>query len=206
MNNLASRLKRYAASTVLLGALAGFGSLAFADEYNIILKLNGVPLDCAAGGFTFDKTQTGTFDTISPRVRLRVGCISDVDGNPHPGPQHTNFNNGNLQVLVNNVTLNGQDQGPNVVGLRRDLNTTPTGAGPNRVFYNIAFFYNGLDQTAPRTFTLTRILNGVSSPIASGTYHVQNTNPLPEPQTLLLLLTGAAGLYLVRRRKSTNSA
>jgi hypothetical protein len=184
--------------------LAGFSSLAVADDYNIILKLNGAPLDCAAGGFTFDKGATaGSFDTINPRVRLRAGCISDPDGNPHPGPQHTNFDSGNLQVLVQEVTLNGQDQGLNVVGLRRDLSTLPTGSGPNRIFYNIAFFYDGLNQAAPRTFTLTRILNGVPSEIASGTYHVQNTNPLPEPETLVLLLTGAAGLYLVRRRKST---
>lgn len=200
MNNLLNRLKRYTASTVLLGALASFSSLAVADDYNIILKLNGAPLDCAAGGFSFDKGPTaGAFATTNPRVRLGVGCFTDSQGNPHPGPQQTNFDSGNLQVIVNQVTLNGQDQGLNVVGLSSALSTATS---PNGIFYTLEFFY--INQTTPPTFKLTRTNSSFTREIASGTYHVQNTNPLPEPETLLLLLTGAVGLYLVRRRKSTN--
>lgn len=202
MNHISIRLQRYLTSTALIAALAGFSTSALADIYNIILKQNDVALDCATGGFTFTKsTATGAFDPTSSSFMLAANCIN---GQPALG---ATFDRGALKVIVQNVTMNGQDQGVNVVGLRSGLNSIATGAGANRVYYNLIFTYTGPYETATRTFTLSKITGTAASggqtttQVATGTYFVRNTNTVPEPETLFLLLSGAASLLLARYRK-----
>lgn len=204
MHNISSWLQRYLISTAFIVGLAGFGNSALADTYNIILKQSGTPLDCATGGFEFTKDGTAGWKTPSnPSLHINAGCISGL-------PEST-FDTGGLKVIVQNVWFNKQSQGLNVVGLGNALVTAVTGKGAARIQYKIKFTYTGPYASAIRDFQITKITGTVATGqtttvIAEGTYFVRNTNLLPEPETLLLLFAGAAGLMLVKSRKSRRKA
>ncbi len=204
MKNISSWIKRHVASTALIGVLSGFSVHAAADSYNVILKQNGSPLACATGGFQYTKDgSTGWQTPTAPSVNLAANCITDVPA--------ALFNPGALKVIIQNVTLNKQAQGLNVVGLGNGLISSATGSGANHVYYNLVFTYAGPYKTATRNYTIMKVqgtaaLGQTRTVIASGTYHVQNVNAVPEPESLLLLLAGAAGLFYVRRRKQARHA
>lgn len=198
MKNISSWIKRHAASTALIGILSGFSAHAAADAYNIILKQGGSPLACATGGFNFTKTAVGTFPTSNRLITVASGCISGLPA--------SSFNSGDLQVVVENVMLNAQAQGANVTGLRESLRTPASGVGANQVYYRIVFYKTGTSSAPIRTYKIRKIMGTValgqtSTAVSEGTYHVQNVNAVPEPESLLLLLAGAASLFYMRRRK-----
>lgn len=202
MHNISNWLQRYLAFAAFIVGLAGFSTPALADIYNIILKQNGTPLDCVTGGFTFTKTTlTGALDPESASLMMESNCI-----NGEPGAAAI-FDRGALKVIVQQVTINGLDQGLNVVGIRSGLNSVATGSGASRVYYNLLFTYTGPYEIATRTFTLTKITGTAATggqtrtQVATGTYYVRNTAAVPEPETLFLVMVGAAGLMLARRRK-----
>lgn len=204
MHNISNWLQRYLAAVVFIVGLTGFSAPALADTYNIILKQNGTPLDCATGGFEFTKDGTAGWKTpTSPSVHVNSGCITDL-------PEST-FGPGSFNVLVQKLWINQQAQGLNVVGLGNGLVTAPTGQGLGRIQYKIKFSYAGPYAAATRNFQILKIAGTVTTGqtitvIREGTYFVRNTNALPEPEILLLLLSGAAGLILARYRKSHRKA
>ncbi len=65
---------------------------------------------CAAGAFSFTKTGVSS-SPVSVTLPIAQNCISP--GNPAQALSLT----GTLNVVVRNITLNGQNQGPNVDGL-----------------------------------------------------------------------------------------
>jgi hypothetical protein len=150
---------------------------AMAANYNLILKSSGVGQACASGGFAFIKTVVGTFPATSPSVALN-GSSTPCFG---VGSSAT-LSTGTLNVNVENVILNNQDQGPNVVSVAGSLSSSDN-------VYAINFVAGG-------TFTVTQ--NGAQ--VGNGSYHVFNTaNTVPEPQTLGLVATALAALVLAGR-------
>lgn len=196
----------------LLGMMLAASGSTLAASYNIILKdSGGTALACATGGFTFDKTTTGTFGTGGASVSL-TGCPTTFV----PAIANGTYNPGALNVVVENVTLNkpgtgGQNellnQGPNVEGLTGTLQFSTTapgncagggGSGVNKT-YTITFNYAaGSQNTAGRTYTLS--CTGPGNFTTTGQYHVRNTaNAVPEPESLWLALAGLSALVLGRR-------
>lgn len=167
---------------LLAGLLAASGSAA-AATYNIILKSSGVAATCASGGFSFNKTTTGTFPATSPSVTLNgsnaAPCLGATD--------NRTLSSGSVNVTVANVTLNNQNQGPNVVSISGSLSS---GNGANN--YTITFLND-------KTFTVTRN-TGQNPQVGSGTYHIYNINSVPEPESLALALLGLGALALARLR------
>lgn len=210
-------LKPKGARASILGLVLAASGPAMAASYNIILKDSaGTALSCANGGFDFDKVNAGTFDTSSASMTL-ASCANTFV----PSIANGNYVPGNLDVVVENVTLDkpgtkGQieplNQGPNVEGLTGTLQYSTTdpgtcqGAGNTTALktYTITFSYAGSQLPANRTYTLS--CSGSGTFTTSGFYHVRNlANPVPEPQTLPLLLAGLSALVLalhMRRRKS----
>lgn len=168
----------------LLGVMLAASGSALAASYNIILKdAGGVIQTCATGGFTFTKTTVGTFPTSGASVAL-----NGTNATPCFGVnQNSTLSSGTLNVTVANVTLNGQDQGPNVTSLSGSL--TSAGNGSNS--YTIAF-------AADKSFTVTQN-NGQGRQVGSGVYFVYNVNSVPEPETLWLGVAGLGALWLSRR-------
>lgn len=206
-----SRFTRRSMTSALCALLATVALPAMADSYNIILKQGGTALTCASGGVTFTKDPNdgpGWKTPDNASVTIQDGCIAGVPG--------ATFTPGGLKVIVRNVTMTQQDQGLNVVGLESGLRTPATGTGANRVFYRIVFAFQGpyrpkQEPAATRTFQIIKITGTAASGlqeevVATGTYHVHNVNTVPEPETVLLLLVGAGGLYLARRRRVTRAA
>ena len=178
-----SGLKRLAATVGLLGTL--LCAPAMAASYNIILKNSGGGVQsCAAGGFTFTKsTSTGSFPATSPSVQIN-GTAQAVCLGVNAAKT---LNAGSLSVNVANVTLNNQNQGPNVVSINGSLSS---GNGSNH--FTINFLAN-------KTYTVNQN-TGQNPQVASGVYHVFNAaNAVPEPETLWLALVGLSALVLSRR-------
>lgn len=161
---------------------------AQAATYNIMLKAPGstTPVPCATGGFTFTKNAAGSFGTA---VTVKVGANCVVQ----PGTY-----SGTLNVVVEDVTLNGQAQGPNVVGLS---GTLPRQGGANSSALGFAYTTGSASSGQPnRPLTLTAA-NGST---ASGAYHLRNTkalNAVPEPGAVWLVLAGLTALFLAGRRR-----
>ena len=95
---------------------------------------------CATGGFSFTKTTVGTFPASGPSVTLDGSAAVPCFG----ADQNRTLSAGALSVTVANVTLNGQDEGPNVVSIAGSLSS---GNGSNH--YTISF-------AADKTFTVTQ--------------------------------------------------
>lgn len=156
---------------------------AMAANYNIILKSGGTPSGCATGGFTFTKTTTGSFSASSPSVTLNGPAVTPCFG----VAELRTLNLGALNVVVANVTANGQDQGPNVVSINGSLSS---GNGSNH--YTITFLND-------KSFTVTQN-TGQNPQVGSGTYHVYNLASVPEPESLALVVLGLGALALSRLR------
>lgn len=175
----------------LLGLLLAAAGPAMAASYNILLK-SGTPAEiqtCATGGFTFDKAGVGSFGTTSPSVILNGSPLLCFGTNQSNKALAT----GTLSVNVADVTLNNQNQGPNVVSIVGNLSSGQNGNND----FTIRFL-------ADKSFTVTRN-TGQAPVLGSGVYHIVNTaNTVPEPQTLALVLGSLAALVLsmrLRRRR-----
>jgi hypothetical protein len=179
-------VRKIAATAGLLGVLLVASGSAMAASYNIILKTSdGAIQSCATGGFAFTKTTVGTFTTTSPSVALNGTTTTQCFG----VDASKTLSTGTLNVTVANVTLNGQDQGPNVVSINGSLSS---GNGSNN--YTITF-------NANKTFIVNQN-TGQSPQVGQGVYYIHNTsNPIPEPETLLLALAGLSALALSRRKR-----
>lgn len=190
---------------ILLSAFfAGVGTQAFAaDTYNLILKQNGTPLTCAVGSFSFTKTTTGSFPASGTTLTMAANCVRNTTDTAYlPG---ATFNQGTQpNVVVRNITMNGENQGANVDGLV-GTNLHNGGAANSR-------FTLILDGNAPgvRTFQIKRGTGGQvpATLVATGTYYFVNTKNvrtapigLPEPSAPLLLLAGLGAFALVRGRR-----
>ena len=177
-------LGQIAAAAGLLGVMLAASGSAMAASYNIILKTSdGAIQSCATGGFTFTKTTVGTFTTTSPSVALNgtttTPCFG-VDASKILGT-------GTLSVTVANVTLNDENQGPNVVSINGSLSS---GNGSHN--YTVTF-------NANKTFTVNQN-TGQSPQVGQGVYYIYNTsNPIPEPEMLWLALAGLSALVMSRR-------
>jgi hypothetical protein len=205
----------------LMGIVLAASGPAMAASYNIILKTStGTALTCATGGFTFNKTDAGTFPSTGASVTLS-GCLTSFVPIAANGTY-----TGTPSVVVENVTLikpgtGGQNeplnQGPNVEGLdlpgTLQFTTLPTSVGncqgngpnPSAKTYTITFDYTGGQDPANRTFTL-ECTAGPGNYTYTGRYHVYNTaNPVPEPESLALVIVGLSAVvlsgHLRRRRK-----
>ena len=156
---------------------------AMAANYNIILKSGGAPIACATGGFSFTKTTTGSFPATSPSVTLNGSAATPCFGVAEP----RTLNLGSLNVVVANVTANGQDQGPNVVSINGSLSSSNGSTDYTITFRN------------DTSFTVTQ--NTDENPeVGSGTYHVYNLESVPEPESLALAILGLGALALARLR------
>ena len=173
--------------------LLGMAGSAHAANYNIIIKDQaGAPIPCAGGGFSFTKSTAGQFPPSGASVTIANGCIPNIEG--------ITLIPGTLQVVVVTSTLNGQNQGPNVEGLSGTL----TGSqGINS--YSITFSLSGSGASATRSFVLQRFDGlGQLQQTVNGLYYARNyANPIPEPETLALLLAGlgALGFFAKKRRR-----
>lgn len=185
MNTTFNWLGKMAAAAGLLSITLFASGSALAATYNIILKTTGgVVQTCASGGFSFNKSVAGSFPTTSPSVVLsgsaQTPCFG-VDALKTLSP-------GSLNVTVANVTLNGEDQGPNVVSINGALTS---GNGSNN--YTINFSSN-------KTFTINQN-TGQNPVVGTGVYHIYNaSSTVPEPETLLLALMGLGALAVSRRK------
>lgn len=189
---LTNRLGRYLLAGLSLFLLGMAGS-ATAANYNIILKDQaGAPILCAGGGFSFTKSTDGSFSPSGASVTIRDGCITNIQG--------VTLNPGTLQVVVVTTTANGQSQGPNVEGLSSMLTGTQ---GLNT--YKMTFSLSGSGASATRGYVLERFDSlGQLQQTVNGLYYVRNfANPIPEPETLALLLAGlgALGFFAKKRRR-----
>ena len=189
MNRIHTRVRHIAASAALVGAMLAASGSAMAASYNIILKsAAGAVQSCATGGFSFTKPTTppltGEFPASGASVTLTGSSASPCFG----ADSTRTLVPGALSVTVANVTLNGQDQGPNVVSITGNLTS---GNGSNN--YTINFASN-------RTFTVTQN-TGLNPTVGSGVYHIYNMNSVPEPDTLWLALAGLGALAFLGRRK-----
>lgn len=189
MKTLLRWIHRRLGSLLLLGLGLASAGPALADTYNILLKPPGstTPATCASGSFTFSKTSAGSF-SVPATVQLSGNCLGLGNGS---------FGT-TLTVIVENVTINGQNQGPNVVGLS-GLLTQATGNNPS----TIAFQYSAgsaSTSTPLRTTTYTD-QNGNNTITTNGAYHVVNINALnvPEPSALWLVVAALGALVVVRR-------
>lgn len=216
-------------STFVLGLFCWItASEAMADAYNFWLKSGpNTPYlvgstQCAAGDFSFDKTSvTPGSPATNLTMKIAAGCIDT--GSPAvnldmAGPP--------LMVVVRDIKLNNQEQGPNVDGLTGTLTSqefqkscfkvdrTP---GIQLAQWSVTFSSTPGVDGAPgsRTYDLVRKLGvcvdtnpDLSNPtsviiVSSRPYHVFNTaNQVPEPETLWLALLGLGGLALVRRKRN----
>lgn len=171
--------------------LLGMAGSANADSYNIILKDQaGAPISCAAGGFTFTKSTAGSFSPSGASVTIADNCIPNIQG--------VTLTPGTLQVVVVTTTANGQNQGPNVEGLSGTL----TGS-QGIISYSITFSLSGSGASATRSFVLQRFDRQGLQQTVNGFYYVRNyANPIPEPETLALLLAGLGALgFIVKKRR-----
>lgn len=184
MKTIYTRFGQIAASATLLGVMLAASGSAMAAAYNIILKTSGGAIQtCATGGFSFTKTTVGTFPASGASVTLNGSSAIPCFG----ADQNRTLSTGTLNVTVANVTLNEQDQGPNVVSIAGNLTS---GSGSNN--YTISF-------AADKTFTVTQN-TGQNPVVGSGVYYLFNTaNAVPEPESLWLALAGLSALVLSRR-------
>ncbi len=189
-----TRAKQAALAAAMLVAPAW----AAAATYNIVLKAPNA-VTCARGSFSFTKTVAGSFPIsfVDATPTPSVNTLTVDSNNCIGGVQAGNYT-GSLNVVVENVTLNGQAQGPNVVGL---VGTLTKGNGNNTD--SVAFNYTaGSASTGSpiRPLTLTD-QNGSNSTTTTGTYFLFNTNNVPEPGALWLVGLGLAGAYLASRSR-----
>jgi hypothetical protein len=175
---------RHVVRAGLLAVLLGASGTAAAATYNIILKSGGAANGCATGGFSFTKTTVGTSPATSPSVTLNGSAATPCFG----VNQNLTLSTGTVNVTVANVTLNGQDQGPNVVSISGSLSSGGNGAND----YTINFAND-------KSFTVTKNI-GQNPVVGSGTYHIYNINSVPEPESLALALLGLGALALTRLR------
>lgn len=204
MNMMHRLIRRRFAWLVLAGMGLFAPALALAVPYTIILKVGNplVPVasPCSAlGSFDFNKTVVGTFPVTNPQVVLSGDCSAQL------GLQAGTYS-GALMVYVSNVTSNGQDQGPNVVGISGNLtlNGVPFA---NDTTNRMTFNGGSAPQSAAVgvvTFRNAPLGGFGSNPgIIGGYYVVNNANlTVPEPGVLVLLATALGALLLVARRRS----
>ena len=185
-------LGKIAACAGRLGVIFPVSGSAMAANapYNIILKTSaGVIQTCATGALTFDKASVGP---TYPATGTATAESVVFDGSPAPClgvNADTTLNSGTLSVQVDNVTLNGQAQGPNVVSISGDLDN---GNGNGR--YLIHF-------NANKTFTINHREAPNDPQVGSGIYFIYDVNSIPEPETILLILAGLSALALSRRKR-----
>lgn len=216
MNASPVRLRQRLLGMAMLAAGLAAPGLAQAASYNILLKnSSGTIHTCVTpAGFTFNKgTSTGTFSTTGASVKLTSCPTSFV-----PSIANGTYGPGALNVVVENATINGEAQGPNVVGLSGTLTFSTTAGGTcagtgstsSSKVYTITFAYSPSTAPTPnpaaRTYTIT--CSGSGNFTTSGLYHVNNTSPIPEPESLwlaALALAAAVGSRRVFARRGVAS-
>jgi hypothetical protein len=192
---------------VLLAGVIGHG-VVHAQTYNIQLKNpTGTAVNtCATGGFTFNKTTTGTFAIPSASVTLNGTCDFPLT-NGHQNGAYAPGGPNPLSVVVENVTISGQAQGPNVVGLSGTLVRTTNAVGDcngvgtatNTKTWTMTFSYASNSQNAAgRTFTLACTGDGTRTTVVRR-YHAFNTNTVPEPGMFWLAVTALGALFAAQR-------
>lgn len=178
-------LAPYTLGAGMLGLALAASGQQLAASYNIILKSGGAAQTCATGGFSFAKTTTGTFSTSGTAVTLNTSTV-----NPCFGAVATKtLSTGSVSVTVQDVTLNGQDQGPNVAFITGGLSS-----GTAVDDYTINF-------SSDKTFTVN-LNTAPSQQVGNGTYFIFNdANAVPEPTSLWLILASLGALALARRAR-----
>lgn len=193
---------------ILLGlCLAGAALPAAAATYQLTLKT-----DVATGFFDFDKSGGSGTATVTSFVYNDDDTIDD-----------TILDSFDVTVQVQDIQLekpgtDGQleclDQGPNVVGVTRNSGggTSDIIEADNGLAYKVDFtfsFVNGCPGLASftRTYSVQHVDPDNGNPIggpATGDYHIRNDATIPEPEMLLLFLTGAGALVAIRRRRQAS--
>ena len=158
-----------------------YSAAGMADNYVVQVKAPGSPAPAACatgGGFAFSKAAPAA---VTVTITLAPGCLGNLtEGNY----------SGSLSVAVENVTLNDQDQGQNVVGLSGTL------TGPNGDQLGFLYTPNSASTGVP-----DRDLNLLQSNqiVSTGSYYLFNTAQAPEPSVTGLLLGGLGALLVVGR-------
>ncbi|MCP5278363.1 MAG: PEP-CTERM sorting domain-containing protein [Thiobacillus sp.] len=219
-----------AAIMIGLGAMV-MADAAVADSYNFWLKkAPNTPYvigaeKCATGEFTYTKSGVTLGDAVA---NMSMSIAQDCRAAASPAVALTMT--GTLNVVVRDINLNGEYQGPNVDGLTGTLASQQfeknckitsgpfTQDGHQLAQWEVTFKSQAGAGNAPgvRQFDLVErvgrcvILNATpnfNTPtpltlVSNGPYHVYNTivRPAPEPETLWLLLGGLGALALIRRK------
>lgn len=200
------------------------------DYNIILKDQNDSPVQCAIGGFTdpatefsFNKTAAGNFAVSGLSVTVAANCISGIVDSQTFDKDSSVAVQVRESVLLNKpgtgcsppdynqpgCKLEDLQQGPNVQGLggfttgsEGSISTKLSNQYPR---YRLTFKYDENVSPAARTYKieLLSIANRVETValISEGKYYVRNTaNPIPEPETLLLLMVGLGAMGVIVRR------
>lgn len=208
--SIQSLLHYTAAMFLALAILAAWSGQSRADTYVVWLKdATGTPYlisnqKCAVGSFQF--TKAGGSGPAQVTLRIQPLCI------PGLSQEVVATFSSTMTVDVRNITLKDQDQGLNVDGVTGNavsniINPSAPAAAQLRFLVTMSSTAGANGAPGTRTFSLFRVRASnnqiVDRPINGDPYHLFNASqPLPEPETLLLLLGGLGALALARRHRA----